>query len=95
MSGPRRFRRKPTEVVAIQFDGDNITEIWDAFGADGIYGPTEKNPDHLILTTAHGDPAPARAGDWVVPEATPGRFYPIKPDVMAATYEPINEGSQG
>lgn len=58
MAGLARYRRKPTEVQAIQFTGNNTGDIWDAFGADGIYGPTtEKNPDHLILTTAHGDPA--------------------------------------
>lgn len=81
------YRKRPIEVEAIQFTGDNVTEIWGKFGADGIYGPTEKNPEHLILTTTHGDPAPARAGDWIVPDSKPGTFYPIKPDVFEATYE--------
>lgn len=82
------YRKKPVEVEAIQFTGGNVADIWAAFGADGIYGPTETNPDHLILTTTHGDPAPARRGDWVVPDSKPGTFYPIKPDVFEATYEP-------
>jgi hypothetical protein len=85
------YRKKPIEVEAIQFTGDNVAEIWGAFGADGIYGPTEKNPEHLILTTTHGDPAPCRVGDWVVPDSKPGTFYPIKPDVFAATYEPVGD----
>ena len=51
-----RFRKKPITIEAVQFTGDNASEIWDAFGADGIYGPTESNPDHLILTTTHGRP---------------------------------------
>ncbi len=84
-----KYRKKPIEVDAIQFTGHNVAEIWDAFGTAGIYGPTEKNPDHLILTTTHGDPAPARVGDWVVPDSRPDTFYPIKPDVFAATYEPV------
>lgn len=82
------YRKKPVEVEAIQFTGDNVAEIWEQFGADGIYGPTEKNPEHLILTTTHGDPAPARSGDWIVPDSRPGTFYPVKPDVFDATYEP-------
>ncbi|MFD4788269.1 hypothetical protein ACFWN1_14660 [Streptomyces sp. NPDC058459] len=82
-----KFRKKPIEIDAIQFTGDNVQEIWDAFGAVGIYGPTEKNPDHLILTTVHGDEAPARAADWIIPDGKPGTFYPCKPDIFAATYE--------
>src|SRR5580704_2891352 len=88
LAAPGRWRKKPIEITAIQFTGSNVEEIWATFGAAGIYGPTEKNPDHLILTTVHGDPAPCRAGDWVVPDAKPDTFYPVKPEVFAATYEP-------
>lgn len=84
-----KFRKKPIEIEAIQFTGDNVQEIWNAFGAAGIYGPTEKNPDYLILTTVHGDEAPARPGDWIISDGKPGTFYPCKPDIFAATYEPV------
>lgn len=86
-----KFRKKPTVVDAIQFTGDNVQEIWDAFGTAGIYGPTENNSDHLILTTTHGDPAPARIGDWVIPDSRPDTFYPCKPDVFDRAYEPVQE----
>jgi hypothetical protein len=82
-----RWRKKPIVITAIQFTGANVGEIWDAFGTAGIYGPTEKNPDELILTTVHGDPAPARAGDWIIPDAKPDTFYPCKPEVFATSYE--------
>jgi hypothetical protein len=84
-----KFRKKPVEIEAIQFTGDNVQEIWDAFGAAGIYGPTEKNPNYLILITVHGDEAPARSGDWIIPDGKPGTFYPCKPDIFASTYEPV------
>ncbi len=71
MNRPQKYRKKPVEIEAIQFTGSNVQEIWDAFGTAGIYGPTEKNPDHLILTTVHGDEAPARAGDWVIRTGSP------------------------
>lgn len=83
------YRKKPIEVQAIQFTGDNVEEIWDAFGVTGIYGPTETNPGYLLLTTIHEDQAPCRPGDWVLPEPKAGRFYPVKPDIFAATYEAI------
>lgn len=89
-----KFRKKPLVIEAIQFTGDNISEIWDAFGTAGIYGPTEKNPDYLILTTVHGDPAPARVDDWVIPDGKPGTFYPCKPEIFAATYERVGMTSQ-
>lgn len=41
--------------------------------------------------TVHGEIAVARHGDWIIPEAEPGRFYPCKPDVFAATYEAVEE----
>lgn len=88
-----RYRKKPIEIEAVQFTGDNVEEIWDAFGVSsvrGIYGPTEANPDYLILTTTHGDPAPARAGDWVIPDSRPDTFYPCKPDVFEATYDEVS-----
>lgn len=86
-----KYRKKPVVIEAIQFTGDNVEEIWAAFGATGIYGPTETNPDHLILTTVHGDPAPCRPGDWVIPDGEPGTFYPCKPDIFEATYEPVED----
>lgn len=86
-----RYRKLPVEIEAIQFTGENVEEIWGAFGAAGIYGPTEKNPDYLILTTVHGDEAPARAGDWIIPDGKPGTFYPCKPDIFAATYEALED----
>lgn len=34
MTKPARYRRKLTEVQA-QFTGDNTSDVWAAFGADG------------------------------------------------------------
>lgn len=85
--GTKRYRKKPIVIEAMQWTGDNINDIWDWGGTDGIYGPTETNPNRLILTTIHGEKATARVGDWVIAEPTPGRFYPCKPGIFAASYE--------
>jgi hypothetical protein len=81
------YRRKPTTADAMQWTGDNIHDLWEWGGAAGIYGPTEKNPDQLLLTTVHGERAVCRVGDWVVREPVSDRFYPCKPDIFAANYE--------
>jgi hypothetical protein len=88
-----RFRKLPIEIEAIQFTGDNVGEIWNAFGTDGIHMPLEElaGQSVLILTTTHRDPAPCRPGDWVIPDSRPGTFYPCKPEVFAATYERVVE----
>jgi hypothetical protein len=86
-----RLRSKVIEIEAILFTGDNVEEIFDEFGADGIYGPTEKNPDYLILTTLHEDKIPCRPGYWVVREPVPNRFYPCDPEVIERKYEIIDE----
>ena len=53
----------------------------------------EPGPEYisLVLTTTHGEPAVFRHGDWIIPDSTPGTFYPCKPDVFAETYEPVEE----
>lgn len=30
-------------------------------------------------------------GDWVIPESDGEHFYPIKPEVLMATYKPVEE----
>ena len=54
----------PIELAA-QWSGNNTNRIWDTFGAADIYGPTEKNPHWLIVTTPDGD-KPCRASEWIV-----------------------------
>jgi hypothetical protein len=30
-------------------------------------------------------------GDWIIPEPDGIHFYPCKPDIFEATYEPVND----
>lgn len=39
--------------------------------------------------TMHGDEAVFRHGDWIIPDAKPGTFYPCKPEIFEATYEKV------
>jgi hypothetical protein len=78
------FRKRPIEVRAVQWRGGNRDEIaaFDPAGrctvsADGA---------HLLIATLEG-PLRAAIGDWII-EGVQGEFYPCKPDIFAATYEP-------
>ncbi len=87
----QKYRKRPHVIEAMQWNGDNLAAIRDWTGGDGIYGPTEKNPDQLILTTIHGEQAIARVGDWVLPEPQAGRFYPCQSGVFDQLYEPMED----
>lgn len=86
-----RYVKRPIVVEAIQWTGDNLSEIWDAFGAGQIYGPTEKNPDHLIISTLEGDMR-AGVGCWIL-RGHANELYPCRDDIFRATYEPVAHDS--
>lgn len=52
----------------------------------------ENGPDYIVfeVTTAHGEKATVRHGDWLIPDAKPGTFYPCKPDIFKEKYFPLN-----
>lgn len=56
----------------------------------------EEGPIYISFNvrTIHGETAVVRHGDWVIPESAPGRFYPVKPDIFAQTYDPDTEASR-
>ena len=41
-----------------------------------------------IVLTAHGR-VRAEPGDWVLTDPESGDTWPVKPDIFAATYEPL------
>ena len=53
----------------------------------------EPGPTYIALDvrTVHGEIATVRHGDWIIPDGKPGTFYPCKPTIFEATYEPVEE----
>ncbi len=85
-----KYRKKPVEIEAVQFTGSNYAEVAAFMGGHPATGSDEDGGTCWVaLTTVHGDTAYARPGDWIIPEPTPGRFYPCNPDIFAATYEAV------
>jgi hypothetical protein len=84
-----KFRKKPVVVDAVQyvFDGE---EVLPDMAQDAIVDFMEQNimveGDDIIIPTLEGEMR-ASPGDWII-KGVKGEFYPCKPDIFAATYEP-------
>jgi len=83
-----RYRKRPVVVSAIQWNGSNTDEVSDFIGTTPLFGDL---PDAagigVCIQTREGNMW-AYPGDWII-RGVKGEFYPCKPDVFAATYEPV------
>lgn len=79
-----RFRKKPVVIEAVRFDGRNEIEIaaWMGSACHGAY----THPDGFAIPTPEGTMV-ASPGDWII-RGVKGEFYPCKPEIFAASYEP-------
>ena len=99
-----QFRKKPVVIEAVQWTGDNTFAVVSFIeGKDpdiSHYVAHEKWDEYCQQARAHGltiktleDGNDGRAkhvasvGDWII-KGVHGEFYPCKPDIFAATYEP-------
>lgn len=88
-----RFRKKPVVIEAIQFIGDNDERIreWssNAVICSPVLEPSKDNQRgiYLQIKTLEGTMT-AIPGDWII-RGIKGEFYPCKPHIFEATYEPV------
>src|SRR4051794_35996814 len=96
--GPGRFRKKPVEVEAVEFTGTNHDDVAVFMGcdcrvmaikADCPYDHSLAGPRALFIRTLEGSMRADR-GDWII-RGVAGEFYPCKPDIFDATYEPAEQ----
>lgn len=89
-----KFRKKPVVIEAMQFTGmmSNARAIR-AWAHAGL--PPETNAIIRVdgwclkIRTLEGEMT-ANDGDWII-KGVKGEFYPCKPDIFAATYEPVGD----
>jgi hypothetical protein len=83
-----KFRKRPIVIDAIQYVPPlNCFDVWKFLGWEW---PEDHQPDcdnatPCYIHTLEGL-MEASPGDWIV-KGVEGEFYPVKPDVFAATYE--------
>ncbi len=87
-----KYRKKPVVIDAVQWTGDNLDTVLAFCAGDATYELMAKGNSELVICTLEdGDAAEAKhvasRGDWII-RGVKGEFYPCKPDIFAATYEP-------
>ena len=77
-----KYRKKPVVIDAMQYYSDS-TELVLVFGQGKIKQVAQ---DCLEVSTLEGT-MHARLGDYLI-KGVAGEYYPCKPDIFTATYEP-------
>lgn len=80
-----KYRKKPVVIDAVQFrSGEQPHE----FAGDVIAGRVRYPEDGTMLIDTLEGTMIANSGDWII-RGVKGELYPCKPDIFAATYEPV------
>jgi hypothetical protein len=80
-----KFRKKPVEIEAVLFrGGEQPSDLADDVVAGRIRYPDDGS---MLIDTLEGT-MQAQPGDWII-RGVKGELYPCKPDIFAATYEPV------
>lgn len=86
-----KYRKKPVVIDAIQWTGDNITELRTSFPnffyKSALIG-REPAPT-LVIYTLEGAMT-ASIGDYII-MGVDGEFYPCKPSIFEKTYEKVED----
>ena len=80
-----KYRKKPVVIEAVQLTRENGPEVWEWADSKPFYDP-DGTISGLSIFTLEGR-MKAEFGDWII-RGVKGEFYPCKPDIFEATYEP-------
>lgn len=91
--GQMKFRKKPVVIEAVRWLGTK--ESWDEIMAMGdiSWMPCDTGSDSFVIRTLEGNHL-ASLGDYII-KGVAGEFYPCKPDIFEATYEPVGNDDSG
>lgn len=89
---PKTYRKKPVEILAVQFDGtkESANRILAWIGQhEGVARRAHRaEPGRgIVIDTLEGEMT-ISVEDFVI-RGVKGEFYPCKPDIFAATYEAV------
>lgn len=87
-----RYRKKPVEIEAMRLTTDNPKDVCDWINSNVVRQGIDLKfgYDHtgsVVIDTLEGVMT-ANIGDWVI-RGVKGEFYPCKPEIFEATYEPV------
>jgi hypothetical protein len=86
-----KFRKKPVVIEAKQFSGtaESGSEIVEWASGCCMLVRRRDFPDGAIMVNTLYDQVYVLPGDWII-KGIKGEFYPCKPDIFEATYEPVD-----
>lgn len=84
----KRYRKKPVVIEVVQWLGTNWDEVCEFLDVPKNGRGVPESGDQMLIKidTLEGSMY-ARIGDYII-KGVKGEFYPCKPDIFAATYEP-------
>lgn len=81
-----KFRKKPVVIEAVQVTANTGERLPEGFQ---LYNFVPPNGAVGFVDTLEGR-MDVRLGDWII-TGVKGEKYPCKPDIFAATYEPVKQ----
>ena len=90
-----KYRKKPVVIEAVRYTGHNGSNLrhWsgDVIIESPVLEPRAGNPtgEYVQIKTLEGTMT-AIVGDWII-KGIKDEFYPCKPDIFEATYEPVED----
>jgi hypothetical protein len=90
-----KFRKRPVVIEAMRYEPHRSRELEQWSGGvvvtSPVLEPTVANHsgEYVQIETLEGVMT-AIPGDWII-RGVKGEFYPCKPDIFEATYEPVGE----
>lgn len=81
----KTYRKKPVEIQALQWTGENQAELYKFVPAHLRI----EEEDGLYIVTLEGNHK-ALIGDFII-RGVKGEFYPCKPDIFELTYDEVEE----
>jgi hypothetical protein len=79
------YRKKPVVIQAVQWTGENNTEI--LHFCSTCYITSSGKAKDLVVSTLEGDMS-ASVGDYII-KGVKGEFYPCREDIFDMTYETV------
>lgn len=83
-----KYRKKPVEVEAVQWTGENDDEISIFAGGKVLFMWFAKR--RVLLVETIDGATRAHVGDWII-KGLNDEIYPCKPDIFEKTYERVEE----
>lgn len=84
-----KYRKKPVVIEAMHYTVENCRALHEWAGWEHS-DHDEDCENGIVVETLEGTMR-ADLGDWII-RGVKGEFYPCKPDVFEATYEPVELG---